>query len=130
MTVALINPEPVPVKLRPMVSKPQLHQWLGELEHLQDEAEFYHRLLSIGLPNCSDRKKPLIKKLLEDFSVYKTEILPALIISLNETLSRPLAEKEVAHTVSKKLEQHTENLKKMKSKVFPHLHELQTVTFL
>ncbi len=126
MTLAALAQEPATVKLRPVARQPHLRHWHEELDYLEREVRFYRQLLRLGIHQGSEPKKPLLFDLLNEFSRFEDDLLPPLRAMI------PSASREISTTeqpdflsFAKKLEQHTQALRKLKSRFFPHAHELQ-----
>ncbi len=128
MTLALHPTETQPTLLRPILRKPNLHQWQEELNYLEHEVKFYRQLLKMGISNCAIRRKPLMFDLLNDFSNIEDHDLPELRQELSLFREKQNSEPSSALAFSQKLARQNASLKALKSSVFLFVHDLQKLT--
>ena len=128
MTATLVPTQMHPVVLKPVARQMMLHHWQDELNYLDKEVDFYCQLLKMSIHNGSGHKKSLLFELLDDFLKFRDSHLPELRSSLNLEGTNLETRQEAALMAMEKMERFTRTLKKLKSNVFPHVHEIQTYT--
>ncbi len=129
MTATLLHDNIIPVnRLRPIPMQPSFQKWQDELNYWQTEVKFFAQLLGNGMHNCRNFNKTKLSALRHEFLRYQEEILPQLGEELEDVLSAKLQENEQGPGLAKKIERHSQSLKKLKSEVFAHLYDLQALT--
>jgi hypothetical protein len=124
MTVALQPAESRLPRLKLVRKQHQSQTWQKDLDFMENEVQFFRRLLKAGLLNGADRNKPELYALLDDFSELQDNMLPELWKSLGVVDDEEGSEAELSFV--KKLGQCESTLKKLKSDVFPHILEFQS----
>ena len=129
LTIPLSSPGSRPVILKPVVRLSQVRQWQETLDYFDSEVNFYRRLLAVGIYNCSPKSKLIVAELLLNFTRLEQVILPDLRTVAGNFSGFVNEDAATIYAFEKKLNATSEQVKQLKTQVFPLLSEMQKITF-
>ena len=129
MTVAFFPNDAQPAKIRPLTWKPPIRLWQEELNDLENEITFYHKLLSLNTGHGNGRPKSPLFTLMSEFSTLLETTLPEMKTALLALSQHPVESlNQISPAFQKQLDQLKQELQKLKTSVFPLIIHLQRIT--